>query len=82
MNPQDYKTIIFVVTAVSALIAASPALQRFLVYPQTEFFTELWLLGPEHMAENMPYNITRGVSYNVFLGISNNLGIAHTILSK
>jgi len=74
MNPQDYKTIIFVVTAVSALIAASPALQRFLVYPQTEFFTELWLLGPEHMAENMPYNITRGVSYNVFLGISNNLG--------
>ena len=74
MNLQEYKTIILVVTAVSALIVASPAIQRLLVYPQTELFTELWLLGPEHMAENMPYNITRGASYNVFLGVSNHLG--------
>ena len=74
MNLQEYKTIILVVTAVSALIVASPAIQRLLVYPQTELFTELWLLGPEHMAENMPYNITRGESYNVFLGVSNHLG--------
>jgi uncharacterized membrane protein len=74
MNPQDYKVIILVVTAVSALIVASPALQRLLVYPQTEFFTELWLLGPGHMAEGIPYNITRGDSYNVFVGVSNHLG--------
>ena len=74
MNPQDYKVIILVVTAVSALIVASPALQRLLVYPQTEFFTELCLLGPGHMAESIPYNITRGDSYNVFLGVSNHLG--------
>jgi uncharacterized membrane protein len=74
LNPQDYKVIILVVTAVSALIVASPALQRLLVYPQTEFFTELWLLGPGHMAEGIPYNITRGDSYNVFVGVSNHLG--------
>jgi len=74
MNLQDYKVLILVVTAVVALIVASPALQRVLVYPQTEFFTELWLLGPGHMAEGFPYNITRGENYNMFLGIANQLG--------
>ena len=74
MNLHEYKVLIFVVTAVVALIVASPALQRVLVYPQTEFFTEFWLLGPGHMAESFPYNITSGVSYNVYLGIGNQLG--------
>src|SRR5512135_2995504 len=73
MNLRDYKILILVVTAISALIVASPALQRLLVYPQSEYFTELWYLGPNHMAEDIPYNITRGVSYNIFLGISNHL---------
>jgi hypothetical protein len=39
-----------------------------------EPFTEIWLLGSGHMAEGLPYNITRGVIYNGFVGISNHLG--------
>ena len=74
MSLQDYKVLILVVTAVLALLVASPALQRLLVYPQTEFFTELWILGPGHTAEGLPYNITRGESYNMFLGVSDHLG--------
>ncbi len=66
--------LVFVVTGVVALIVASPALQRVLVYPQTEFFTEFWLLGPGHMAEGFPYNVTSGGSYNVYLGVGNQLG--------
>jgi uncharacterized membrane protein len=76
VNPQEYKTLIFVVTAIAALLVASPALQRLLVYPQTEFFTEMWLLGPEHMAENFPANITINTDYKIFLGIGNHLGSA------
>lgn len=57
-----------------ALLVASPALQRVLVYPRTEFFTELSLLGPGHMAENYPYDITRNDNYTIFLGVSNQLG--------
>jgi hypothetical protein len=71
---QKYKALFIVVISVSALLVASPALQRLLVYPQTEFFTEMWLLGPEHKAENYPFNITRNQNYDVFLGIGNNLG--------
>jgi hypothetical protein len=74
VNLQRYKTLLLVVTAVLALLVASPALQRLLVYPQTEFFTEMWLLGPEHMAENYPFNITLGENYHVFLGVGNHLG--------
>jgi uncharacterized membrane protein len=62
------------VTAVLTLLVASPVLQRVLVFPRTEFFTELSLLGPGHMADNYPYNITRNGVYSVFLGITNNLG--------
>jgi uncharacterized membrane protein len=74
VNLQEYKVLFLVVTAVLALLVASPALQRVLVYPQTEFFTEMWLLGPRHVAEDFPYNITRGEAYSVFLGVANHLG--------
>jgi hypothetical protein len=74
VNPTQYKALFIVVTAVLALLVASPALQQVLVYPQIEFFTELSLLGPGHMAENYPYNITNGKNYNVFIDVSNKLG--------
>src|SRR4030042_4185963 len=74
MNLQEYKILFMVIISVSALLVASPALQRLLTLPQTEFFTELWLLGPEHKGENYPFNITRNENYNVFLGVANQLG--------
>ena len=74
MNLNEFKVLLLVVTAVVALLVASPALQRILVYPQTEFFTELWLLGPGHMAEDFPYNVSSGENYNIYLGVANHLG--------
>jgi len=74
MRLQEYKLLIIIVTAVLALVVASPALQKVLVYPQTEFFTEFWILGPGHKAENYPFNVTTNNSYDVFLGLRNHLG--------
>jgi hypothetical protein len=74
MNFQQYQALLLIITGTLTLIVASPALQRLLVYPQTEFFTEMWLLGPEHKAENYPLNITLGENYHVFLDIANHLG--------
>ena len=74
MDLQQYKAIFIITSSVIALLVASPVLQTVLVYPQTEFFTELWLLGPQHSAENYPYNITSNGSYSVFLDVSNHLG--------
>jgi hypothetical protein len=71
---QDYKAILLVVVSVLALLAASPALQTLLIYPQTEFYSAMWLLGPQEKAENFPFNLTSGTSYKIYLGIENQLG--------
>jgi len=71
---QEYRVLFVVVTGILALVVASPALSRLLVLPRTEFFTELWILDSNHMAEDYPFNITRNYDYSVFLGIGNRLG--------
>jgi uncharacterized membrane protein len=76
LNLLHSKALLIVLVAVLAvvLVVASPAIQKALVYPQTEFYTEFWLLGPNQKAENYPYNITANSAYTVYLGISNHLG--------
>jgi hypothetical protein len=76
MSLSEYRVLFVTMVAIVALLVASPALSRVLIYPQTESFTEIWLLGPNHMAENYPYNITRNQNYSVYLGIENRLGYA------
>ena len=74
MSLNEYRVLFLVVTGILALVVASPALSRLLVYPRTEFFTELWILDVSHRAENYPFNITCNQNYSVFLGIGNRLG--------
>ena len=74
MNLLQFKALFIMITAVVALLIASPVLQKVLAYPQTEFFTELSLLGPEQKAENYPYNISNRETYSVFVDITNQLG--------
>jgi hypothetical protein len=74
MRLDGYRLPFIVVTAIIMLLVASPALSRLLVYPRTEFFTEMWLLGPSHMAEDYPYNVTDGQNYTIYLGLGNQLG--------
>lgn len=74
MRITDYGLLYWTVVGVLALLVASPFFSRVLVYPRTEFFTELWILDENHKAENYPYNITRGQNYTIYLGIGNRLG--------
>jgi len=74
VNIREYGVLFWTAVGVLALLVASPALSRLLVWPRTEFFTELWILGPNHMAEDYPYNVSRYENYSIFLGIGNRLG--------
>ena len=74
MDIKEYGLLFWVAVAVFSLIVASPFLSRVLVYPRTEFFTELWILDANHRAENYPFNITRNQNYTIYLGIGNRLG--------
>ena len=73
MPIQQYKTTILVVTIVLALFAASPAIQRLVVAPQTAGLTELSVLGSYQNA-TYPFNVTSGQNYPLYLKIDNHLG--------
>jgi len=74
LSLKEYGVLYWVVVGVLALLVASPFLSRVLIYPRTEFFTELWILDSNHRAENYPFNITRNQEYTFNLGIGNHLG--------
>jgi hypothetical protein len=64
----------FIVIAVAALLVALPALSRAHVWPQTETFTELYVLGSNQTAEDYPFNLSSGRGYSITLGLGNHLG--------
>ena len=75
MKFQDYRTVFQVSSLALVLLAASPALSLIVSFPQGgESFSELWLLGPNQMAENFPFNIQVGEKNSLFLGVRNHLG--------
>jgi len=72
---QDYRTLFQVASLTFVLLAASPVLSMVVSFPRGgESFSELWLLGPNHMAEDYPFNVQTGESYSLFLGVGNQLG--------
>ena len=75
MKFQDYRTVFQVSSLALVLLAASPALSLIVSFPRGgERFSELWLLGPNQMAENFPFNIQVGDENSLFLGVGNHLG--------
>lgn len=74
MSIKEHGLLYWVVVGVLALLVASPFLSRVLVYPRTEFFTELWILDANHRAEKYSFNIVRNQNYTVYLGVGNHLG--------
>jgi hypothetical protein len=71
---EDYRAIFVAAGLVSVLLFASPSLGLVLRLPSGEKFSELWVLGPEHMAEGYPYNVKAGITYLVYLGVGNHMG--------
>ncbi len=75
MNLEEYRTLFAAGSLILILVAAAPTLSLIVASPEeSERFSELWLLGPNHMAQNYPINITRNHNYSVFLGIRNRIG--------
>jgi hypothetical protein len=74
MKFEDYRVIFTVVGLVGVLLFASPGLALVLHLPAGEKFSELYILGPGHLAEDYPFNVTEGVDYLVYVGVVNHLG--------
>jgi hypothetical protein len=59
------------------LIAAAPTLGLIVQFPSGgKKLSELWILGPNHMAEDYPFNVRVNESYSVFVGVGNHMGVS------
>lgn len=76
MTFQDYRTVFQVGSLAFVLLAASPGLSLIVSsFPRSgESFSELWLLGLNHMAEDFPFNVQAGEEISLYLGVGNHLG--------
>ena len=74
MNLEDYRAVFAVSCLILILVASAPTLSLVLPLSGGERFSELWILGPNHMAEDYPFNVVNNTVYNVFLGIGNHMG--------
>jgi len=70
----DCRYAFIVVGLIGVLVFNVPSLMLFVHLPGGERFSELYVLGPGHMAEGYPSNVGAGVDYSVFLGVGNHLG--------
>lgn len=73
MTLSEYRTLFITVTLVLILIAASPVLGFVFPFQGSERFSELWILGPEHMAKDYPFNIRANETYKIFVGVGNHM---------
>jgi len=75
VNLDDYRTLFASMSLVLILIATVPVIDLVMPFSENgESFSELWLLGPTHMAEGYPFNVGVGEGYSVFVGVGNRMG--------
>jgi hypothetical protein len=56
------------------LLFASPTIGLLIKSSSGEQFSELYILGPNHTLEYIPFNIKENVAYTVYLGVGNHMG--------
>jgi hypothetical protein len=74
MHFDDFKLVYVFLCFGLGLIVLSPTLAMLVRLPGGERFSELWVLGFKHVAEDYPFNVTVHEGYSVYLGIANHMG--------
>ncbi|MEJ2241415.1 MAG: DUF1616 domain-containing protein [Candidatus Bathyarchaeota archaeon] len=74
MDIKSYRALFLVVILGFALLALSPLIGEMLPKKDSELFSEIWILGPDHNASGYPSVIKDGETNSVFIGGRNNLG--------
>ena len=76
MNLEEYKSVFAVTVLGLILVTAFPTVSLVLPFPRSEErFSELWLLGSDHMAEGYPFNVRGGeLQGPIYVGVCNHMG--------
>lgn len=71
-----FKQVFVVVGLVGILAFSLPSLSLLWRGSKSEAFSELYILGPGHMAEGYPFEVRAGQDYFVFVAVADHLGSA------
>lgn len=74
MSLGDFKLLYGASCVLLGLIILSPTVALVVRLPGGEKFSELYILGPGHMAEGYPFNVSVNSVYRVFVGVGNHMG--------
>ena len=74
MNFGDFKLFYWLSCLALGLVILSPTLAMVVRLPGGERFSELWILGPGHMAEDYPFNVSGNSVHKMYLGVGNHMG--------
>ena len=72
----EYRYVFVAVGLIGIVGFSVPSAMMVVRLPGGERFSELYVLGPGHMAEGYPFNVSVGNDYLVYLGVTNHLGNA------
>lgn len=74
MNFGTMRLLYVVSCVVLCFVVLTPLLAVVVPLPQGERFSEVWVLGSNHMMGDYPFDVSEGTSYSVFLGVGNRMG--------
>ena len=75
MNLEDYRKVFACCSLVLILIIVAPTLGLIVPFPRDrQRFSELWVLGPNHMAADYSLNVAINEKQNISIGVGNHLG--------
>lgn len=74
MRLENIRLIFITVGLIGVLLFASPTIGLLVKAPASQEFSELYILGPSHTFDNLPFNVKADVNYSVYSGVVNHLG--------
>ena len=73
---EHYRIVFVAVGLIGILLFTAPTIGFLVKPPAGEQFSELYILGPNHMLKDIPFIVKTGVTYSVYLGIGNQMGFS------
>jgi len=73
MQLKNARIVFVTIGLIGVLLFASPTIAPFVRLPAGQEFSELYVLGPNHTFDYIPFNIKANVTYLVYLGVVNNM---------
>lgn len=73
-NLNEYKRVFYVVALIGIIACFVPNATMLVSWPAGEKFSELYVLGPDHMAESYPFSVYACGNYLAYLGVGNHMG--------